>query len=602
MKKIILLLLTLALSLPSYSLERPMTLEEEISCILEKYGTTAASIAMIDADGKRHAFGVGYTDQSSQVPVNQETMFRIGSVSKILASLSILKLVEDNQIQLDAPIQQWVDSSMYENPWEEAYPVRIVHLLSHTTGWDDLHMSEYGHNDPHLTLENSFLVYPQSRKSRWVPGTRMAYSNSGPAVAAYIVEKETNMLFEDYVQTHFFNPLSMETATYFQTDAYFRNSATLYQRGTEQPYWHIIMRPSGAINASANDMLQLLTLFITDENPAILSKESLAAMRNPQGSTIATSGLEVGHGLTHFIEPKEGFVWYGHSGGVNGGLADFKYIPELGIGYYVGINSSSGNTIFEITELLKKHLTKDLTPSKPVYTVDSSVNMEALAGYFRVVNPRNSSLYFIEFLASVGRIETRPEGIALVGILDGSVDLYTPINANQYVDPTTGKIAMTLTEDPILGTVLHNEWFTLKPSSFISIYGPLTFTVLWLFATVFVLIRAFVLLILKIFKKKIKGTLWSHILPLTQIFCLALFIRGFFGVMTVDFTADNRLISGMMAYGTVFFLVASIGSCLFFLIKREKNYAYFQGLIYSLMNLVVASYFTHMGLTGFHFF
>jgi CubicO group peptidase (beta-lactamase class C family) len=56
-----------------------------------------------------------------------------------------------------------------------------------------------------------------SRISRWPPGTRMAYCNSGPAVAAYLVEKITGRRFEDYVTETFFTPIGMKTASYFRT-------------------------------------------------------------------------------------------------------------------------------------------------------------------------------------------------------------------------------------------------------------------------------------------------------------------------------------------------------------------------------------------------
>ena len=597
----LLVFVMLGISCPSYAMTNE--LEQQISKILEANKTTAASISMIESNGSRHAIGLGIADKETKKAVDADTLFRIGSISKVFTSLSVLKLVEEGRLELNDPIKDWVEDVEFHNPWEDEYPVRIVHLLSHTTGWDDLHMSEYAHNDPTpIALKESFLVYPMSRTSRWIPGTRMAYSNAGPGVAAYIVEKNIEESYEEYITSHFFEPLEMKTATFFESDHYKNNGATLYQGDSKQPYWHITMRPSGAINASANDMVKLLDFFIHTSEQKILGETSIESMRIPHGSTIADSGLEVGHGLSHFIEISNGYTWYGHNGGVNGGLSDFKYIPELGIGYYVAINSNNGNAIYAITELLKTHLTKDLTaPTKP-YSHDISVDTEALEGYFRVVNPRNSSLYFLEYLLSVGRIESRPEGVALIGIIDGSVDLYTPINQNQYVDPETGHISLTVSEDPLIGSVLQSQWFTLKPVSFLSVYGPLVFILTWVIATLVVLVSLIVLLILKVLKKQIKGSLWTHLLPILQILSFALFVRGFIGVAMVDFLADNRLISGLIAYGTAIFLLLSVGSMVWFLFKREKNYSYILGLVYSLMNVVIGIYLTSMGITGFHFF
>jgi CubicO group peptidase (beta-lactamase class C family) len=604
MKKCIMIVLSLLMlvgSIPSYATTKD--LESEIRQILEDNNTTAVSIAIIDADGKEKTLAIGVADKTTNKPVDADTFFRIGSISKMFVTLSVLKLAEEGKLELNDPIRYWVEEVEFYNPWEDDHPVRIVHLLSHTSGWDDLHFSEYANNDPTpLALESSFSVYPKSRTSRWVPGSRMSYSNSGPGVAAYIVEKLTGMPYEDYVESAFFKPIGMNTATFFQSEDYINNSATLYQRDVEQPYWNIIMRPSGSVNASANDMLQLLKFFIYGSDQSILQEESIEDMRHPTGSIMADSGLEVGHGLSHFIETKDGFTWYGHNGGVNGGISDFKYIPELKIGYYVAINSSSGKAIHEISELLKSHLTEDFTPQTIPYEVDETVDTKDLAGYFRAVNPRNNSLFFIEYLASVGRIESRPEGLALVGILDGSVDLYSPINETQYVDPNTGRIALTVAQDPLLGTVLLNEWFTLQPVSFLSVYGPIAFLALWLVATVLIVLRLIIALILKALRKPIKGRIWTHVLPLLQILSIGMFVRGFMGVMAVDFLADNRLVSGLMAYGTILFLVISFGSVVWFIVKRERNFSYYQSLAYSVMSLIVSIYLTNMGITGYHFF
>src|SRR5690606_19374845 len=114
-----------------------------------------------------------------------------------------------------------------------------------------------------IALKEALLGYPGARTSRWVPGTRMAYSNAGPAVAAYVVEKVTGMAFEDYVSTALFMPLQMNSATYFQPDNSQQRLATGYTNGEALPYWHMMHRPAGAINASAADMANLVQFFLS---------------------------------------------------------------------------------------------------------------------------------------------------------------------------------------------------------------------------------------------------------------------------------------------------------------------------------------------------
>lgn len=91
--------------------------------------------------------------------------------------------------------------------------MRVVDLLEHTPAG----MTEYAKNAPTIGLREALDYDHHSRTSRWRPGTRMAYCNSGPAVAAYIVEKITGQRFEDYVTENFFAPIGMKTAAYFQT-------------------------------------------------------------------------------------------------------------------------------------------------------------------------------------------------------------------------------------------------------------------------------------------------------------------------------------------------------------------------------------------------
>ena len=70
-------------------------------------------------------------------------------------------------------------------------------------------------DDPDLTLSDALINHPHSLKSRWQPGTYMSYCNMGPVVAAYIVEKVTGQSFEAYVDENIFNPLEMNTASFF---------------------------------------------------------------------------------------------------------------------------------------------------------------------------------------------------------------------------------------------------------------------------------------------------------------------------------------------------------------------------------------------------
>ena len=191
-------------------------LQKQIEDVLKETNTPGISIAIVHKDGPEWIAGLGKADVAGNRAATAETLFRIGSTSKALASLAVLLLVEEGKLSLEDPVHKLIPEVWFENRWEETDPVRIVHLLEHTTGWDDMHFREYAKDSPAIGLPEAFNYHHKSRISRWPPGTRMAYCNSGPPVAAYIVEKITGQKFEDYVEEKLLKPIGMKSATYFQ--------------------------------------------------------------------------------------------------------------------------------------------------------------------------------------------------------------------------------------------------------------------------------------------------------------------------------------------------------------------------------------------------
>ncbi|HEY2003060.1 MAG TPA: serine hydrolase domain-containing protein, partial [Acidobacteriaceae bacterium] len=302
-------------------------LRQQLEKILHDTHTPGASVAIVHRDGPKRAddwvAGLGKSNVAANQPATADTLFRIGSTSKAFVSLSILKLVDEGKLSLQDPVHKLVPEIYFENRWEATDPVRVVDLLEHTTGWDDLHLREYAKDAKGMTLREGLDYYHHSRISRWPPGTRMAYCNSGPPVAAYIVEKITGQRFEDYVTQNFFLPIGMKTATYFEQPS--PQLTTLYHDDgkTPYPYWNILERPAGAINASANDMAAYVEFYLNRgavNGQPILPATDIDRMEAPTRTWQAQQGLKAGYGLSNYTSIHDGFVYHGHNGGVEGGL------------------------------------------------------------------------------------------------------------------------------------------------------------------------------------------------------------------------------------------------------------------------------------------
>jgi CubicO group peptidase (beta-lactamase class C family) len=411
-------------------------LRQQLEKILKDTHTPGTSVAIVHREGPEWVAGVGKADVAGGRVVTPETLFRIGSTSKALASLSILMLADQGKLSLDDPVHKIAPEVWFENRWEGTDPVRVVHLLEHTTGWDDMHLREYAKDAPPSTGLREALDYDhRSRISRWRPGTRMAYCNSGPAVAAYLVAKLTNQRFEDFVEQNLFRPIGMKTATYFPPAA---DSATttLYHPDGKTPYryWNILYRPAGSINASAQDMAAYLQFYLNRgvvSGAPVVPAADIDRMENPASTWAGKQGLKSGYGLSNYWSFHEGFVYHGHNGGVEGGLTEMAYMPDSGVGYFFSINAGNGDAFDKIGKAIRAYITVKLQkpPVPPAAALPS--NAADYAGWYEPDSSRIELSHFIERLAGLTFVQFRA-GKLFSSHLGGWNDTFLPVTGEQF--------------------------------------------------------------------------------------------------------------------------------------------------------------------------
>jgi CubicO group peptidase (beta-lactamase class C family) len=394
--------------------QKPTTiadLRNAIEAVLHETRTPGAGIAIVSRDKIEWVAGLGVADVATNKPVTPETLFRIGSISKSFAALAALKLQEQGKLKLSDTLKQWLPEVAFENPWESTDPVRLVHLMEHTTGFDEIHLREWASNDPTpIALKEALAYGAASRVSRWRPGTRMAYCNSGPALLAAVIEKVSGQRFEDYVQENIFNPLQMETASFFLTPEVERRLTKLYRPDgiTPYPYWHFCFRPAGSVNASAKDMANYVRFYLQRgslDGAQLLQPASIARMETTETLPSARLGSMAGYGLYNHAMPEGAFTFRGHGGAIMGGLSEMAYLSDTGRGYAVMINSGNGHALLRITKLIRSYLVRDLTP--PLLPPPVSVPAELqrhYGGHYQIISPREQWLYAFDRLAQIKKL------------------------------------------------------------------------------------------------------------------------------------------------------------------------------------------------------
>ena len=417
---------------PAQSVEE---LRQQLEKVLKDTHTPGVSIAIVHRDGPEWVTALGKMDVGHDLPATADTLFRIGSTSKAFAAFAILMLADQGKLSLDDPVHKLAPEVWFENRWESSDPVRVVNLLEHTTGWDDMHLREYAKDAPPTMGLREALDYDHhSRVSRWRPGTRAAYCNSGPAVAAYIVEKLTNQRFEDFVQQNLFGPIGMKAATYLPPPA--GSAATLYHSDgkTPHPYWNILYRPAGSINASANDMAAYVQFYLNRgmvNGKQVVPPAFIDRMESPASTWAAREGMKAGYGLHNYWSFHEGFVYHGHNGGVEGGLTEMAYMPDYGVGYFFSINAGNGDAFEKMGKAIRAYITHNL--QKPALTAETPLPSDAAdyAGWYEPNSPRIEMMRFLERLLGVSLVRFK-DGKLLISNLGSRNDTFVAVGGRQF--------------------------------------------------------------------------------------------------------------------------------------------------------------------------
>lgn len=196
--------------------------DKSINNFLKKWQIKGASIALVKDEKLVYAKGYGFADEENKELVQPNNLFRIASVSKLVTSVAIMKLVEENKLSLDDTVfgENGIlnDTSFLTILDNKVKTVTVRNLLSHSGGWSN----RYGDimfvplaiaermNVPSPPDINTIIKFVlKYRRLSFIPGTRSCYSNFGYAVLGKIIEIKTSMNYELYIQESILRPLGI---------------------------------------------------------------------------------------------------------------------------------------------------------------------------------------------------------------------------------------------------------------------------------------------------------------------------------------------------------------------------------------------------------
>ena len=387
-------------------------LQQAMKDVLDKEHVPGAGVALVANGEVLWCGGIGEADFAAKRAVNCDTEFRVGSISKTLVALALLKLQEEGKINLYARFQDVAPEIPFKNRWEATHPVRIVNLLEHTAGFDDMEFSEvYNLHDRYdFPLLDVFKRFRKPQVVRWPPGTRMSYANPGNAVAGYLIEKATGKPFDQYIREALLRPMGMEKADYPFTDANKPLLAIGYEGNPPKAggYPFIYLRPAGDLKASPEELAKLVQFLLRRGKAGdaqLVKPESILRMEAPETTLAAKNGLRLGYGLCNYSSVEGGVVTQGHDGGIDGFISSYRYMPEQNWGYVVLLNSAnSGRALHDLNLLAIDFLSRDFPKPQQAAIHPPPSELQGFAGFYASRAPRSQMFAFLDGLAGGTRI------------------------------------------------------------------------------------------------------------------------------------------------------------------------------------------------------
>jgi CubicO group peptidase (beta-lactamase class C family)/D-alanyl-D-alanine dipeptidase len=319
----------------------------------------ALSIALVDDQGIVWAKGCGLANPKEKVPATAETVYRVGSVSKLFTDLAVMQLVEQGKLDLDAPVTQYLPDFKPRNPFGS--PVTLRHLMAHRSGLvrEPPVGNYFDTSEPSLgksveSLNQTELVF--------APGTKTKYSNAAIGTVGYVLESTQKEPFPKYLQRTLLQPLGMKQSGFEPTRALAKDLAvatmwTYHGREFEAPTFSLGTAPAGCMYTTVTDVGRFLSMLFAGGKASggvILKPETLQEMWKPQ---FTKSEEKTEFGLGFKIGELEGRRRIGHGGAIYGFATEFAALPDEKLGVVVVTSKDVANAVTEhIADVALSHM------------------------------------------------------------------------------------------------------------------------------------------------------------------------------------------------------------------------------------------------------
>ena len=338
---------------------------EQLPTLIERYGVPGAAVAVL-ADGEVVDAAAGLLSTATGVEATPDSLFQIGSITKVWTATLVMQLVDDGLLDLDVPIRTYLPDFRIGDE-SAAAQITTRQLLAHTAGFEGDIFTDTGVGDDCV---EKYLGVLHDVPQLFPPGEQFSYNNAGFVVLGRLVEVLRGKPYDECLKEHLIQPLGL---THAATGPY---EAILYRAAVGHielepdaglapaPMWALVRSniPAGSMLAMRpRDLVAFASMHMNHgaaaDGTQVLAAETVAAMREPQVTLpdLGLMGTHWGLGWELFVTPDGTVV--GHDGSTIGQSAFLRIIPEKGVA--IALLTNGGDT-FSLYRDIVSHALSEL--------------------------------------------------------------------------------------------------------------------------------------------------------------------------------------------------------------------------------------------------
>ncbi|GAA5202779.1 serine hydrolase domain-containing protein [Microbacterium jejuense] len=426
-------------------------LATEFARLVSDHGVPGASIAVL-MDGEVVEAAAGVLSTATGVEATVDSVFQIGSITKVWTTTLVMQLVDDGLLDLDAPIRSYLPEFRIADE-SAAAAITTRQLLSHRAGFEGDVFTDTGRGDDAI---EKYLATLGELPQVFTPGELFAYNNAGFSVLGRLVEVLRAKPWSTVLVEHLVAPLGLTHVAPSAYEAILFRAAVGHmgpgEDGTETPapVWALAKsnEPAGSMLAmTPRDLVAFAQMHLAGgvaaDGTRVLSEASVADMQRTQVKLPTLTGMGDAWGLGWEIFVEGGPSVIGHDGGTIGQSAFLRVIPEAGLAVAMLTNGGDVMALFDST--VKKIVSEvagvelhgfrkppaepepvDATPYVGSYsnsTFDMTVSLDDDGRIWLDSNPKG-------IMAEMGQ---KPEHVELVGLSEGALIAVEPTMKEMHV-------------------------------------------------------------------------------------------------------------------------------------------------------------------------